>query len=482
MSWIQEGSISRRLTWINMLVSGFALLMACCSFVGYDLITFRQGTIRNLSTQAQIIGANSASALLFDDSQSAERTLSVLRSAPEVVSAAIYSADGQQFALYKRDQGSTIEGLPKIPPDKSESYGFAKGDINLSRLIVFQGKPIGTVYIKSDLQTLYSRLEGYAEIAAIVLAASLIAAFTISWPFQRTISKPVADLAEVARVVSREQNYSVRAMAAESSGELAILIQAFNEMLTQIQQRDAALQAAQADLERRVDDRTTQLAAANKELEAFSYSVSHDLRAPLRSIDGFSQALLEDCGEQLDAEGKNHLHRVRAATQRMAVLIDDLLNLSRVTRTEMRKEQVDLSALAISIVRELQEEQPSRRVQSVIAEGLVVEGDSQLLRVVMENLLSNAWKYTSGHECARLEFGKHQNGGRPTYFVRDDGAGFDPAYAHRLFGAFQRLHAMTEFQGTGVGLATVQRIIRRHGGEIWAEGAVEKGATFYFTL
>ncbi len=228
--------------------------------------------------------------------------------------------------------------------------------------------------------------------------------------------------------------------------------------------------------------RTAQLEAANEELDAFSYSVSHDLRAPLRSIDGFSQALLEDGADRLDDQGKEHLHRIRAATQRMGLLIDDLLNLSRVTRAEIHPGKLDISALARSIAAELQKTQPERRMEFRIEDGLETTADARLLRLVLENLLGNAWKFTSKHPSARIEFGEtHLNGAR-AYFVRDDGAGFDPAYAGKLFGAFQRLHAVTEFPGTGVGLATVQRIIHRHGGRVWAEGAVERGATFYFTL
>jgi PAS domain S-box-containing protein len=228
--------------------------------------------------------------------------------------------------------------------------------------------------------------------------------------------------------------------------------------------------------------RHSQLEAVNKELEAFSYSVSHDLRAPLRSIDGFSQALLEDCQDQLDADAQDHLRRVRAATQRMSVLIDDLLNLSRVTRTPMRREEVNLSAIAHSVAEELQRNGPGRRVDFEIEKGLLAEGDSHLLRVMLENLLGNSWKYTCNHDRARIEFGRQSLEGRRVYFVRDDGAGFDPRYAGRLFGAFQRLHGEHEFPGTGIGLATVQRIVRRHGGDVWAEGAVEQGATFYFSL
>jgi len=225
-----------------------------------------------------------------------------------------------------------------------------------------------------------------------------------------------------------------------------------------------------------------ELRAANKELEAFSYSVSHDLRAPLRSIDGFSQALLEDYADKMDATALEHLQRVRRAAQRMAELIDDMLNLSRVTRCELRREKLDLSAMANSIAKELQEAEPGRSVEFVIESGLTVVGDPQLLRSAMENLIRNSWKYTSGHATARIEFGRTKENGKYSFFVRDDGAGFDPRYAERLFGAFQRLHTAKEFPGTGVGLATVQRIVHRHGGEVWAEGAVEKGATFYFTL
>jgi PAS domain S-box-containing protein len=252
--------------------------------------------------------------------------------------------------------------------------------------------------------------------------------------------------------------------------------------VTARKQAEREIRALTDGLERRVAERTAQLELANRELEAFSYSVSHDLRAPLRSIDGFSQALLAEYTDRLDAQGRDWLRRVRAATQRMAQLIDDLLSLSRVTRSELRRERVDLSAMARAFAAELQRAQPDRRVTFAIADGLVVDGDSRLLRVAVENLLDNAWKFTAKHPEARVEFGVAQQDGTRAYFVRDDGAGFDMAYAGKLFVPFQRLHGVAEFEGTGVGLATVQRIVHRHGGRVWAEGAVERGATFYFTL
>jgi len=235
-------------------------------------------------------------------------------------------------------------------------------------------------------------------------------------------------------------------------------------------------------VETQVQGVNTELVASNKELEAFAYSVSHDLRAPLRSIDGFSLALLEDYADKLDSHGVDQLQRVRRAAQRMSSLIDGMLNLSRVTRSPIHREPLDLSAIARSIAEELRQAEPSRNVEFLIQGGLTATGDSPLLRAALENLLRNSWKYTSGHDSAKIEFGRTPTNGNSPFFVRDDGAGFDPRYADRLFGAFQRLHTEAEFSGTGIGLATVQRIIHRHGGEIWAEGAVEKGATFYFTL
>lgn len=228
--------------------------------------------------------------------------------------------------------------------------------------------------------------------------------------------------------------------------------------------------------------RASELENANKELETFAYSVSHDLRAPLRTIDGFSLALMEDYANQLPDEGHDYLMRIRTAAQRMAQLIDDLLNLSRVSRAEMEPVPINLSSLAHNVIRDLRQSQPQRIVEVMISPEMIARGDQRLMRVVLENLLGNAWKFSSKQEYARIEFGTEGANQKRTYFVRDNGAGFDMVYANKLFGTFQRLHANAEFPGIGIGLAIVQRIIHRHGGRVWAEGAVDKGATFYFTL
>jgi len=246
----------------------------------------------------------------------------------------------------------------------------------------------------------------------------------------------------------------------------------------QLQEQEKQIKKLNQDLL----ERAAALETANKELEAFSYSVSHDLRAPLRSIDGFSQAIIEDYEDEIDERGKDYLRRVRSAAQHMAHLIDDMLNLSRVTRNEMVLQEIDLSGMAKDIAENLRGLQPERKVEFIIQPDIMVRGDEHLLRIALENLFNNAWKYTSKHLTARIEFGLRTFEQKQVCFVKDDGAGFDMKYAQKLFGAFQRMHTAEEFPGTGVGLATVQRIIHRHGGKIWAESEVEKGATFYFSI
>ena len=274
----------------------------------------------------------------------------------------------------------------------------------------------------------------------------------------------------------------LRERVAQKTSELQAAVVALESEVRERKAAEQEVRRLNEILETRVEERTRQLETANSELEAFSYSVSHDLRAPLRSIDGFSTILLEDCAASLDQVGQDSVRRIRAASKRMGVLIDDLLKLSRATRATIHSQAVELSELAEEIAGNLKRQEPERNVEFAITPQLSVVADPGLMRVVMENLLGNAWKFTSRHAAAKVEFGSMDREGQTLFYVRDDGAGFDPASAHKLFAPFQRLHAAKEFEGTGIGLATVRRIIHRHGGEVWAEGATEEGATFYFTL
>jgi PAS domain S-box-containing protein len=263
----------------------------------------------------------------------------------------------------------------------------------------------------------------------------------------------------------------------DPAGQLAGFV-AIARDITERRRDEVAIAKLNAELEHRV----AELAAANDELEAFSYSVSHDLRGPLRAIDGFAKILMEDFSERLDRQGQHYLARVRAGSQRMGQLIDDLLSLARVTRAEMHRSSVDLAQIARDVVEELRRQEPARVVDVAIVDTAPASGDARLLRAALENLLGNAWKFTGKTVPARIELGVQERDGDRVFYVRDNGAGFDMSYAHKLFAPFQRLHEQSEFEGTGIGLATAQRIITRHGGKLWAESTAGQGATFWFTL
>lgn len=475
-------SISTRLTIMNMLVSGAALLLACIAFFAYDQITFRQNLVHTLSAQAEIIASNSISALLFNDTQSASNTLRALKSSNNVSAAGIYTADGHSFVQYTRQSGDEVLSIPALAQNQNETYRFGSTHVILVRKVLSDGKGIGFVYIRADLHEIDKRLERYGMISAAVLLVSLLFAMLVSAAFRKSVAQPIVNLAETARHVSREKDYSVRVPAPGERDEVAVLIEAFNEMLQEIQQRDDRLKQAQEKLEQRVSERTRDLLSANRELEAFSYAASHDLRGPLDALNGFSYLLMQQYGKELNTGGREIVEHIRAAGKRMTELIEDLLNLSRLTTSAMHMERVNLSTIARSIAEELRRSDPERKLEFVISDVADARGDIRLLRIVLDNLLRNSWKYTSAHKEGRIEFGSQHLNGQTVYFVRDDGAGFDPRSANRLFRPFQRLHSSEEFPGNGIGLSTVQRIVRRHGGETWAEGAVEKGATFYFTL
>jgi signal transduction histidine kinase len=322
---------------------------------------------------------------------------------------------------------------------------------------------------KMDKAEAFKPLRPMGIIALALGGVSSITVVGMGIMFAVRASRPINELTDATEIfASGDLNYRIKVT---QNDEVGILARSFNDMAGKLSSEIAG--------HKRAED---ELVATNKELEAFCYSVSHDLRAPLRGIDGFSKILEEEYTHKLDEQGMGYIKRIRAASQRMGQLISDLLNLSRITRVEMKHEKVDLSAMVKRKASRLQETQPDRQVEFIIAEGLYVNGDEGLLRVAMNNLLGNAWKFTEKHSQARIEFGITKNDSGHVYFVRDDGTGFDMTYVDKLFGAFQRLHSLSEFEGTGIGLATVQRIIHRHGGRIWAKGAVEQGATFYFTL
>jgi signal transduction histidine kinase len=366
--------------------------------------------------------------------------------------------------------------VPPAPVDLQQpgvaQYRSADGERRIGAVTHIRDLPLAA-WVEFPMVTVDAPAAAFLrQMIPIALLFLIGAAFAFKLLSSR-LTGPLSQLTEAAEAIAAG-DYS-RRVTAERRDEVGRLSRTFNSMAEQVQE-------SRQRLEVRVAERTARLSAANEELEAFSYSVSHDLRAPLRGIDGFSLALLEDAGDKLSPREAGHLHRVRAAAQRMAELIDDLLELGRVGRTGLRRERVDLSAIARSVAEELRRADPTRQVTLDIQEGLVVTADRGLMRIVLENLLGNAWKFTAQTQEGKIQVGAERIGSDTRYFVKDNGAGFDMAYADKLFLPFQRLHAGTEFKGTGIGLATVHRIIGRHGGQVSVEGVVNIGATASFTL
>jgi signal transduction histidine kinase/DNA-binding response OmpR family regulator len=506
MSTRQDNSISRKLTWMNMLVCGAALLLACSAFIAYDRVTFRESKVLNLSTQAQIIGSNSVSALLFNDQQSAENTLSALKAAHNVLSAGIYTPDGRLFASYSRDPGGQIPALPSIPSGQAEIHWLKNDEIDLVRSIVFQGKPTGTVYIRSDVEELNGRLRRYAGIAGIVLSACLMAALFVSSIFRKSVADPIVRLAEVAKVVSRDKNYSVRATPTRDPAELAILIDAFNEMLAQIQQNEKALRKAHDGLEQRVLERTAELEAAKKEVEEFSRSIlrakeevergskfkdqflstmSHELRTPLNAVLGFSDLLADERYGPLNEKQQRYVSHIHTGGKHLLSLISDILDLSKIEagRMELAIESLRVTTTlgeVISVMQPLAEKK-SQVLTKQVESDLLVRADSTRFRQVLLNLVGNAIKFTPNG--GRIELGARMVQGKVRVEVRDNGPGIPPEEQQRIFEAFYRLRETgKKTEGTGLGLAITHRLVELHGGELSLESQVGQGSCFYFSL
>lgn len=464
-------------TFVALLATAFQLYIDYRRDIGQIEATFEQVGQTYLPT---IINA-----LWATDRQSLQVALDGLSRLPDVQFVAVHE-NGKPWAQVRN---------PGSDSTRSRDYPL---------IYVHRGETIniGTLTLVMDMAGVYQRL---LEKFWIILITNGVKTFFVAifmlWLFHWLVTRHLHRIAAFAANfdagnLDKRLSLERRAHPASRPDEFDLLLDGFARMQTnlatavqtleqdilKLERAEAEIQQLNAELEQRVVQRTAQLEAVNRELEAFSYSVSHDLRAPLRSIDGFSQALTEDYGAILDAAAHDYLDRVRRAAQRMGVLIDDLLRLSRVTRIDMTHTRIDLSALAHEIIAELCKNKYADNVTFTVHPGLCTQGDAALLRIVLENLFDNACKYSSKALRPEIEFGRMLKDGKEVYFVRDNGAGFDMAYVDKLFGAFQRLHREEEFPGTGVGLATVKRIIARHGGEVWAQGLQGQGAIFYFTL
>ncbi|HWW00726.1 MAG TPA: ATP-binding protein [Candidatus Acidoferrum sp.] len=604
---LKDLPIKRKLMAITLITSGVVLLLTCSAFFAYEFFTFRQTTARHLSTLGGVIAQNSTAALAFENRDDARDILDSLKVEPHIVSAALYDKNGRLFAQYPAHLPA--HSFPAAPAN--DGFRFEAAYLADFQPVVQGGnKRLGTLYLKADRGAIYERFRLYATIAAAVVVVSALVAYFLSQTLQKQISQPILSLAETAKAISQRRDYSVRA-AKQGRDEVGLLTDAFNQMLTQIQEQNQALgqseerfrlmmatvkdyafvmldpagcvvswnagaerihgyrtdeilgqhfsrfhggdevapgecerilavtiaegrfeeegwrvrkdgtrfwadtvltalrdesgqlrgfskvtrditerksaqdeiQKLNQDLERRVHERTAQLEEANKELEAFSYSVSHDLRAPLRHVQGYVELLAKHAGDTLNEKCRRYLRVASESVTQMGDLIDNLLAFCRMGRVEVRQSSVDLQKLVQETADGLQPETGGRKILWKHGPLPQVQGDPALLKQVLVNLLSNAVKYTRGRDPAQIQTGvASEVNGEVVIFVRDNGAGFDMKYVDKLFGVFQRLHRAEEFEGTGVGLANARRVINRHGGRIWAEAAVNAGATFYFTL
>lgn len=594
----RELPIQRKIMAVTMLTSVIVLVVALGAFMAYDLSTFRATLVRTLTALAQSTAENSTAALAFGDQADAERTLTSLRLEPQIVGAALYNANGKLFARYPTNAPADAF------PHRVTGFGhrFEGGELHVFQPVMRDTSVLGELYMRGDLRFFYSRIKIYSAMAALIMLGSLIVALVLSSRLQRRISDPIIALAGTARNISVRRDYSVRAPKI-GADELGVLTDAFNEMLTRIEQHaitsaflsaivessddaiigkdlagkvvswnagaerifgynaaemvgssmerllapdrpdeeqrilenakrgetriyettrvrkdgmpvnlslavspirdgqgeivgvssiardiserkraEAQILRLNAELENRVQVRTAQLTAANEELEAFTYSVAHDLRAPLRHIDAFTRILQEDYAGSFPSEAAQLLETIRRGSENMSRLVNDLLDLARVGRQELKKERISLNLLINEVIAEMARETKGRHIEWQIARLPFVEGDPGLLKQVFANLLSNAVKYTRPREKAIVEIDLRAVNGQRAIFVRDNGVGFDMKYAAKLFGVFHRLHRAEEFEGTGVGLAIVERVVKRHGGHAWAESDGSHGATFYFTL
>ncbi|HSH72845.1 MAG TPA: ATP-binding protein [Methylophilaceae bacterium] len=536
MRGIDELRIRTKLIVITVLTCTIALFLAGIIIVAYDNHVYHSQKVGELTAQAKILAAGMSAPLEFDDVRAAKEYLAPLSANQDIFSGAVYRHDGSLFASYTRPH-------TRRPPDNAQPHGIQqeRSELSIFWPVLERERPVGSVFLLAKIEPLSERIFRYSGIFLLAMILSLAITLPIAMRLHYAIANPIyarslieASIDPLVTINTAGEITDVNVATLHVTGktrdeligtDFAIYFtepDKAREIYKQVFEqgavtdfpltirhvegkqvdvlynaslyknesdavvgvvataRDVTLQR-QAEIE--INRRTAELQVANHELEAFSYSVSHDLRAPLRSIDGFSLALLEDYADKLDDQGKNYLNRVRAATQRMGALIDDMLELSRIARVEMRHSYVDLSVMANEVLQELSKNDEARVVKFEVQENLLAEGDSKLLRIVLDNLIGNAWKYTSKIEEAHIEFGSVPDSENIiNYYVRDNGAGFDMVYADKLFSAFQRLHTHSEFPGTGVGLATVQRIIHRHGGKIYGEGKPNQGATFFFTL
>lgn len=469
--------LKTKLLFLTLFTSTLGISLVCISLIVVENQNYRSQLESELHVIAGIVAEQSAAALVFEDTKQLADIIESLRQIKSIQQVCAYNASGDIMAA--------LESQKQRPcPDMADEHeeGFVGNAYRLLMPINLDNESVGQIFLTSHLGVLQSHIRTFVIITVTIGSVILLALVFLALRLQRIVSEPILQLSDTAEQITRDHDYSVRAPVS-GNDEIGKLGENFNEMIGTIEQQNLRILESRDSLERIVDARTADLSLANRELESFSYSVSHDLRQPLRAIEGFGQALEEDCNDQLDATGKDYLRRIRAASIRMGGLIDGLLILSRLSRQSMESEAIDLTGLVQEIVDELSNTDDIVPTTVEIQPGMKVLGDSRMLRIAFQNLLENAWKYSAKTEARHITVTAcRDDEGFTAIRVQDNGVGFDMRYVDKLFFAFNRLHAPSEFTGTGIGLATVFRVIRRHHGDISATSEPGKGACFIVKL
>ena len=482
--------IRRKLRAVILLTTGIALVLTCGVFIAYELITFRKAATEDLKTLGNIIAENSSAALAFNNDEDGRKVLMSLHAETEAIAAALYDNSGKIFVHYARVPSATIPAAPGV-----DGVRFEGSHLVLFLPIQESGKRFGTLFLESDLSDMYARIARYGVIAAAVLGGSFIVALLLSNVLQKSISTPIASLAGTARSISERRDYSVRAKK-ESGDELGLLTDAFNQMLDEIHKNQMELSAALEEskrsaamvnemnltLERRVQERTRELQDAVAQMEAFSYSVSHDLRGPLRSMQGYAHVMLEDYGNKLDETAISYLQKISNSATRMDTLIQDILTYSRVARSELKIESINLEKLLNELVAQNPAFQPPNADVVLRSPLERVAAHEAALTQCMTNLLSNAVKFVPAGVKPRIEIWTTLEDSFVKIHVQDNGIGIKPEHFEKIFRMFERVHAARTYEGTGIGLAIVKKAVDRMGGQVGVESEPGKGARFWIKL
>jgi signal transduction histidine kinase len=474
---VQKTSIQTKIVTVILLTSGMVLLLTFAAYFLYEYYSFKRTTVYQLSLMSRMLGENSTASIVSNDRVGATQILSSLEVEPHILAGAIYDAENRLVAEYHHGSSEV-----KLPKTFSANDGFnVEGALVLgSQPITNEGRRIGSVYLVSDMTAVFDRFILYTNIAGLIFILSIVVAYFVSRRLQGNLSTPILDLAETAKRISKDRNYSIRAKKYDND-EVGMLTDEFNQMLERIEKQNQEIVNFTLGLEEKVKARTIELENAYEELEAFSYTVSHDLSAPLRHIDAFMSEFLEENETKLEGDNKRLVTNSIRYARKMRQLIDDLLAFSQLSKKELAKDEISMKELVQTVLQDINPDE-NNTINIQLAELPNCRCDKNTIYQVWENLLSNAIKYSRKKEKSNIQIGYEQSNGTITYFVKDNGAGFDMRSYNKLFNAFQRLHPQSQFEGTGVGLAIVQRIVAKHQGKVWAESVIDEGSTFYFSL